>query len=444
MKIARMGAVWLLVSAVALAHSGSGFFTGLEQHPSLKAAAARLEGARLEAVNSANYLTIDASGGFVSRELAPADPCPFLSDPDPSNDVFCQILNPDIPETTSQSELALVLRAFPYGDVADRQKTAMLNYELARIDFAQSRSRLEKAALEAALQLKLAEDSYSLASEGLELAKQVLKATEIRYQKGAASERELRQARLSLEEAEVNLQNAAESRDLARLSLLSFTNSPPPPWPWPDLQPPADAIPPDVQKALVNQEMARVGLAHSKRSFLPVGEIRYQHNVSDNSAVGVSVESRTLSARVYYGYQSYADPTRSRTENELRLGLRLNITQDAWGGYEAAQARLQAADRALEAARKQAELELARLEMQIEQSRRLVALKKSALGSARADYEETSKRVEIGLSAPIEEQRAWLSYSRAQLELTKAEQDVVRAELNLLAYLGIPPSEVWK
>ncbi len=441
MKKLVLALALLLAPAMA---AGNDFLASLHEHPAAKAASLSLTAARQEALGSANYFSFDANGGFASRELAAADPCPYLADPDPSNDVFCQILYPEIPETSSQSEIGLTLRPFAYGDVADYQRNSWISYRLASIDYQSSLTRLEKGALEAAMQYYLARRGRQLASVGLDVARKAYQATLVRYRKGAASERDLRQAKLALAEAENESKNAASSLRLAEQALRYFSSVPPPPWPWPSLDPPADAVPPAVAKARLRLEQALIGLERSQRAFVPVAEIRYQHNLDDSSAIGVSLETRTLGTRVYYAYQSYADPTRKRTENELRLGLRLNFNQSDWGGLEAARSRLAAAEAALTAAKEQSQLDLARLELQIEKGRRQLQLAKASLEAAERDYLETQKRVELGLAVPLEEQSAWLRYSRAQLELLQAEQAVIRDQLDVLAYLGVPPSEVWK
>ena len=433
----------LILLAPALAGQ-TDFFESLRQHPAARSAALALEATRQELANAVNYFALDASGGYISRDLAAAEPCPLLADPDPTNDVFCQFITPEVPETSSQSEIGLTLHAFAYGDLGDYQRTVLINYEIAKIDYRSNLANLEKGALEAAMQYYLALQARDLAKEGVEVSKAAYEATRIRYGKGAASDRDLRQAELALEQAKVELENSSSSLALAEDSLRYFTDSAPPPWPWPALDPPPDAEPPAVTKARLRREQARIGVEHSQRAFVPVGEIRFQHNLNDTSSVGVSVESRTLGARVYYAYQSYADPTRSRTDNELRLGFRLNFDQNDWGALEAARSRLEAAESGFEAAKEQSSLELARLQALIEQSKRRFDIAAKSLDVAERDHQEVKKRVELGLATPLEEQRSWLEYSKARLELVRAEQDVVRNRLALLAYLAIPPSEVWK
>jgi len=433
----------LLALAPAMAAPGD-FFDSLRSHPAARSAELSLEASRQQMINAANYVSVDASGGYVYRGLTPADPCPLLSDPDPSNDIFCQVLVPDVPESTGQSEIGLTLHAFPYGDLADYQANARINYEIARVDYRSNLANLEKGALEAAMQYYLAHQARNLAEKGLEVSRAAYEATKTRHKKGAASQRDLRQAELALAEAEVELKNAEASLRLAEASLRSFTDASPPAWPWPELAPPPNAEPPGVTKARLRLEQARLGLERSKRSFIPVGEVRLQHNFDDYNAIGVSIESRTLGARVYYGYQSYADPTRSRTENELRLGLRLNVSQSSWGDLEAARDRKAAAELALEAARKQSDLELARLQLRLEQTKGQISLAQKRLEAAKSDYRESQQRVRVGVASPLEEQRYWLQYSKSQLELLKVEQDYARAQLDMLNYLAIPPSEVWK
>ena len=88
----RLVIVFLLIFSIAVA--ADGFFASLQNYPAVKSAALSLEAARQEALGAANYAAVDANSGYISRDLAPADPCPLLSDPDPSNDALCQFINP--------------------------------------------------------------------------------------------------------------------------------------------------------------------------------------------------------------------------------------------------------------------------------------------------------------------------------------------------------------
>jgi len=441
--VKKLALLILLLPSLALATTNE-FFLSLRAHPTAKAAALLLEASQQEATNAANRLSLDASGGFLTRSLWPADPCPLLDDPDPSNDVFCPYLTATVPTKAAQAEVGVTFRAIAYGDIADHQQTAQLNYRTALIDYRSRIASLEESALETALQFSLAQKANDLAGKGVEVAAAALQATKIRHQKGAASNHDLLEAQLALERASTELDNAASSLELAEMSLRSFTTADPPSWPWPRLLPPADAEPPSVTKARLRLEQARVGLTHQQRAFFPVGEIRYQHNFNDNSALGISLETRTLGTRLYYSYQGPADPTRHRTKDEVRLGLRLQVDQTGWGSLEAARSRLQAATAALAASKKQSEIELARLQLHIEQNERRLALAKSSLKLAYNNYQDAQRRVELGLAVPLEAQQAWLKYSQAQLDLLKCQQDLTRSQIAVLVYLGVPPSEVWK
>ena len=433
-----------LVLAGAATAAAPEFFDGLADHPSLQAARANLQAYAYEAAYAGNPVALDTSGGYSYRSLDEAEPCPFLSDPDPTNDLLCQLVSPDVPSEVGQAEVGLTLRAFPYGDLADRVALAEINLRTAELDYQSARAKLERSALDAALKVRLAEKGLELAREGEALAENALEATRLRHAKGTASDRELRDAERALEEARLQRLSAEENLELARAQLAQFTSAAPPAWPWPSLEPPAEAEAPEVTKARLRIEQARVGEQRSLRSFWPVGEVRYQHNLDDYNAVGVSVESRTLGTRIYYNHQSYADLTRSRTQDEWRVGLRLNISADTWSGYEAARARLEGAQAGLEAAQRQAELERQALELRITQSERARELARRAEADARTNYEETARRVELGLEPPLAAQKAWVDAARAELERMQAEHDAVRARLDLLVYLAVPPSEVWK
>lgn len=419
------------------------FLTSLERHPQFQAAWARLQAQELSARLAPDWLALDASGGWSRRELDEAEPCPFLSDPDPTNDVFCDFLSPDLPKEAGQGEVGLTLRPLPFGDYADRVRLAALDRAEARLDFRAARSALEAAALRAGLDAVRAEMGLRVAEDALRLAQTALATTRLRKQKGAATDRDLRAARIELEAARNRAQDARTAFELARAVLASFTNEPLPPAPW-FREPLPEQEPPSVVRARLQLERARVGRQNAARDFLPVVELGYRKNLDEHHAVGVTLESRTLGARVYYAYNSYADPARSRTDAEWRIGARLNVAVDTWSRNETAALRMQAAEAALAAALRTAPIELRRYREAIERSVRAVKLAEEQLTDAVQAADETARRVDLGLAVPLEGLRAELARLQAEMELLEARHGVLRAQLDYLAYLAVPPSEVWR
>ena len=294
----KRATAWLVLASLSLAASPP-FLSALERHPQLKAARAHWEAARLEAGYAA-----DARGGWSLRALADPDPCPFLSDPDPSNDVLCSFLNPEVPKSAGRAEVGVVFRPVLFGDLADQQEAARLAAAGARIDYRAAKSRLEAAALGAALRFWETEQSLALTREALELAQKNLRITELRERNGAAQASELRRAKRTLEEARIRVLDAQESLRVARLALESFTTAAPPTPPW-FQEPLPRGEPPEVRHARLKRDQARTGLRHTRRDLLPVVELGYQHPLDENYALGLSLESRTLSLRGYYAYQGF-------------------------------------------------------------------------------------------------------------------------------------------
>lgn len=433
----------LLGFLFAAAAAQPAFLDSLRKHPGWQAAKARLDAAQLADRLSPDWVELDASGGWSRRQLDQGDPCPFLNDPDPTNDVFCSFISPDLPDEAGQAQVGLTLRPIPFGDFADRQRQAALDREEAELDFRLARSRLEVEALRAALQVMEAEQGLELAMEGRRFAERALAATQLRVEKGAAGPRELRDANLALARAREQARNTEEQRKLARNALLAFTEEPPPAPPW-FRTPLPGGEPPEVTRARLQLERARIGQVHSGRDLLPVLQIEYREHLDDQNLLGVLLESRTLGTRVYYDYTSYADPTRSRTESELRLGARLNLSVASWSQVEQARRLVDAAQSSLEATRKSAAIQVDRLKTVLAQRVRSVDLAVLALENARKTEQETARRLELGLSTPLEHLRSQLDRLAAAFELTRARNDVLRAQLDYLVYLGVPPSEVWR
>jgi outer membrane protein TolC len=346
----RIAALGLLLGA-ALAQPA--FLTSLERHPQYQAALAELQARRLSERLAANWVALDARGGWNRSELDEAEPCPFLNDPDPTNDVFCSFISPDLPEEAGQGEVGLTLRPLPFGDYADRVRLRALDRAEGELDFRAARSGLEAAALLAALNAREAEEGLKVALAARELTEATLAVVRVRKQKGAASDRELREAQRRLEDARERVLSAQEALELARAALRSFTDAIPPGPPW-FRTPLPEREAAEVVRAYLQLERARVGVANAMRDLYPVAEIGYRRNLDDRHALGASLETRTLSTRLYYAYTSYADPARARTESEWRVGARWNLSLDAWSRSETARLRVRAAQAALEAAKRRA------------------------------------------------------------------------------------------
>ncbi len=435
----RIWATWLL----SLAAAQPAFLTSLQAHPQLRAARLQVEARALAARLAPNRLALDAQGGWTRRALDPAEPCPFLADPDPSNDVLCSFVSPDVPTEASQAEVGLTLRPLTFGDYADRSRLADLDLAEARLDYRKARAELEAAALRAALSLAEALQGLEVAREGRRLAEAALAATELRRRKGAANDADLRAARLALEDARARVEQAREGLELARKGLATFTSEPPPPPPWP-LEPPERAEPASLARARIAVERARVALKNRGRDFWPTVELGYRLNLDDRSNLAVSLESRTLGARVAYGYATFADPARARTRAEWRVGARLNLSAETWAGQSEARLQLRAAEAALEAARRQAEVEALRLRQRIDQALRASERAAARLDAARADEREAQERQRLGLITPLQLMQTQLARLQAELQLQQAENDVRRARLERLVFLAVPPSEVWR
>ncbi len=433
----------LLGFLFAAAAAQPAFLLSLRDHPAWKAAEARRAATALNARLSPNWIELDASGGWSRRELDEGAPCPFLRDPDPTNDVLCSFLTPDLPDEFTQAQIGITLRPLPFGDYADRQRQRSVDDREAELEFRLARARMEASALRAALGVIEAERGLALSSEARLLAEKALAATRLRHQNGAASGRELRDAGLALDQARERVRTGQERLELAQATLRTFTDEAPPDPPW-FRSPLPRAEPPDVQRARMQLERARIARSNARRDAWPIVQLEYRRQLDEQNLLGVAVESRTLGTRFYFDHASYADPARSRTKSEVKIGARLDLSVDTWAGMENARLLVEAARRSLEGALRSSEIEVRRYRDAIQQRTRAVALAERALENARRTEDESAHRLELGLTSPLEHLDRQLDRATAEFELIKARHDVLRAQLDYLVYLGIPPSEVWR
>jgi len=419
------------------------FLDSLENQPQLRAARARLDADRVAALLAPDWIGIDAQGGLSYKTLSAAEPCPFLSDLDPANDVLCGFIEPEIPEEITQVQLGVTLRPLPFGDYADRQQLRILDRAESELDFRLAKARLEAMALRAALDLLEAQEGLELAKSALGFARTALAATRLRVEKGAANKRELREAELAFERAKNQLEQAKEQAKIARELLRTYTTQPPPAPPWfRSPLPNEESV--DETRARIQVERARIGVQNASRDFVPTLELGYTYRLDEENAVGATLETRTLGTRVYYDHSSYADPVQNRTRNEWRIGARLNLSIDTWARSETARRQLQAAEAALDAALRIAEVTRLRHKTIIQNAVREVELARLRLEDARDLELEVAKRLELGLSTTLELLRVQLERLQAALALTRARHEVLRAQLDYLLFMGVAPSEVWR
>ena len=419
----------LAVLPFAAAQELGDFLAPLLNHPGLAASTAQLRMEEARLANARDPLNLSVTYGFNAFQL--------------SDDAASLPPGAEIPDSASQLSVDLSLRPFRFGDIKDLYDQSQLQLELAELSWRETLTGLQVAAVTTAYSLHLAEDSVALAEEGLELARRAGEATEIRFDNGAATERELRDSRAAVAEAEMMAASARSGVELATMALASLVgNQEAPPREQLNLViPEGEAA--SVQRAALQAELARVGARNARRTVLPVVQAGYSYNVDDHNSIGVTLESRTLQPNLNYTYQSTARTMpQTMIDGSFTIGVSASISPAVTAALAAADAQEEAADQGLEAARQQAATELQRLQDQLEQSQLQLDLADLVHRNASASLEETRTREELGLAIPLETQQAVLELMRAELELGQARQTQLENTLALFEFTAQPIVEV--
>ena len=422
--------------AVLLLLAGPGFSQGslasflepLQEHPGLRAARSALDAARAEFEAISGPLQLDVSGGYSLLDVGEVDLAPELPG--------IQGLD----ETATDLSTELRLRPFAFGDVADAVDQRRVALEQARLDYLETLTSLQTRALEAAQGVILARHALEVAQEGERLAAEALAATRARRERGAATERELRDANAGLLDANYQLEGARARLDLAERTLASLVGDRDLPAEL-LLEPPAgDGVPLQVARARLGLRLAELAPRSATRALFPTVQASYTWNLSENDSLSVSLESRTLQPSIGYSYRSPGRTfPQSEIEGTFQIGASLTISPSALDALDAARAQREAAALGLEAAQRTAELQLAGLEGELERATRSVALAQLRLENARHDLEETRQRQEAGLAIPLDVLRASLAVTSADLELRSARQELQRSIHDIYEFYGQPP-----
>lgn len=270
-----------------------------------------------------------------------------------------------------------------------------------------------------------------------------LKATRTRFERGVANARELRKAEANLIKAQALLQNAEADVRLAQLNLTNLVGDAPPPSfaALASLRQPGAGTPLSVRRAHIPIFRAELGVRGVQRTVYPVVQASYTRNLSDQSSLAASIESRTLQPSVKFSYQ---DPGRyfgNVTEGSLQVGVAANISLGTLDTLKAAERQVEAARSGLQAARQGATLRHGALERAHEAARRNVELRCLEFTNAETTLRENRKRETLGLAPPLATQGALLASLRAFLDLRRAEVAALRALLDFNEFYALPPSE---
>lgn len=449
--LARSLCTLLLLGLAAAQHavpqpSLADFLAALEPHPELLAAQAAAQAAELQLRAARDPVALEASGGYNRIDLddsltgAALGTAQAPTDPGTGGDPGAGA----VAESGWQVSTTLQFRPYPFGDVADLVAQRELELQTSLLELRSARAGLEARALEAALQARLADRSAVIAREGVSAAAQGLRATRLRDVKGAANDREVRNAETALLEAQTLRHNAELDVQTARLNLHSLVGAATPPSyvTLTGLAAPPRRTPLSVSQTLVQTRQTDLAIGAAQRELLPVASASYAWNASDTSTVTASVESRTLQPSVGFSYQEPGRtlPT-SAVEGTLSIGISATISVGAVDALAAAQRQREAAQAGLAAARRGGALQETALRSAYTKALGDAELTRRGFRNARATYRENRTREDLGLSSPLETQTSLLELLQADLERRSGELAALSALLDLYELYALPPSE---
>jgi len=437
------------VDRAVLAPAVVELLAGIDDHPALRAARRSVDAARAEltAVRFPVALEgeVSAQRPYASATAAPGVPQDRVDE-----------LVDDVNWVTSASVRAR-LRPFLVGDLADHGAQRRIAVARAERRLRDTRADLEAATLQSAAGLQVAEQGIRLAEAGLSLARQAADATELRIRRGAARERDLERAALEVARAEERLRAAQAARDQAAERLADLVGPDlvgivVPLGDLPDL-PVVQAEDPAVLAAADDATLAAVAVGSATRGLLPTASASYAWS-TDDGALSVSLESRTFQPTIAFDTPNpLSDAARAidippdvvqdvRVDASLTLALSFELGAEGVTAVDAARARLDAAEAALELARTDADRAAADRSEAVRAARADLAFARSDLELARQDADDVHRRVELGLATPLDALRADLSTLQADLAALTARLDLLAAQVRGYRDLAVPLSEV--
>lgn len=380
-------------------------------YPSVQASLASYQAAksRLEQANSAVTFSADSS---------------YTASPDPNTQGF-------------NLTTGLSFRPFAFGDTEDVVRQREFELQQALLNYREVLTGTELRVLEAEWALRLSQEAVSLAQEGFATAEENLRATRLRFEAGRTTVQEVRSAEYGLQEAQNLLQNAQVNAEVAASALRSFVGEAR------LAELPALALPEGealaVQRARIGLELAKITLYGVERDLYPVARASFQAGLQNTSAFSLSVNSSTLEPKVEYRYDATG---LENGASQFQIGVNLTLSPGTFSAIDAAKKNLESAQASLNAATSEAQQEQARLQGVQAEAERGLALAQLAFDDAQANLSEAKEREDLGISLPLDTQRAALALTQAGFDLQNARLNAQRALFSFYTFYAKPLSEV--
>ncbi|WP_420593605.1 TolC family protein [Deinococcus sp.] len=408
------------------------FFAPLQTYPSLVQARLAVQAAQTQQGSAAFPISGSVSGNI--SDILSADDPPAVCATTPS----AALTSPCAPVGGVTDVLNLTVRAtpIPVGDVAARQQQAALATEQARLGYNAALASLETQALLAAQRVRLSLSSVTFANQALDAAQLALQTVQTRLAGGGATDTDLAQAQLALNQAQNGAVQAQENLTLARAALQDLIGSSEAPQ-LPAVTPPASGMPASVTQAGFAVKRAQIAQAQANWNAYPNVQANYTHYTSDNAGVGLSVDSRNLAPVVSFTYAPRTPPL-NRVRDQVSLGINFDASASSLSAPGLAKSAVDQAQAGMDAARRQADLQLSGLNTAFAQAGRQRALAEQALALAQQQQQNAVSRQDIGLSAPLEVAQASAAAYQAQLALSQAQLNETDAALKFYPFFALP------
>jgi outer membrane protein TolC len=428
--------VFILMDPLGVAQDDlATFLSAVQNNPGVIANRALVDAAKaqLDAVYSPVSATV--SGGIVF--------------PSYSDDVAPPLAEA-LPDSTGQFSIGASFRPFVYGDLADLAEQRRIALEQAKLNYQKTLAELEAQAIEAAAQLLQAETGLDIATKARDLAQTSLAVTQTRFEKGVATQADLRSAEERLLQSQQQIQNAEAGVSLAKQGLVLLVGEATLAS-LPEL-PLVEGIPIDVKQAEYTIALSKIGIASSERAFYPVAQASLALPLNDEkSEFEFSIESRTLQPKVEYSYQNPKQTAGgiglppglevNQVEAVFSIGVSATISVDQFNNLDASKAQLAAAEAGLKAAQDRANLTALSLSNSYQSATRSLELANLTLKNAELALEENKQRQEAGLAIDLEVDQATLAVEQANLGILSAHIEVLKAILSTYKTYAQPISE---
>jgi outer membrane protein TolC len=124
---------------------------------------------------------------------------------------------------------------------------------------------------------------------------------------------------------------------------------------------------------------------------------------------------------------------------DLRATLNQSVADlAAWNNYRSAQENMKAAQMAARDARDLVVLAVGGAYLQVIAAQARVESAKAQVATAKAVFDQTHQRREVGLNAQIDVNRNQVEYQTQQQRLTTLQNDLAKQKINLLRIIGLP------